>query len=121
KSMQITVRFPVAGWWRRFRKGKQGVISMVFPDPSGELLQNLEEAYFVNYLSHARAIMLMVDPNASEKTKKKKKLVLENAAIPLQALIDAVRNETGRREGLLNKQLAVIVTKFDEEGVIGLD
>jgi hypothetical protein len=97
---------------------------MVFPDPSGELLQNLENAYFVNYLGQSRAIMLMVDPFSSDKARaaNKDRLELVDADKPLQVLVDALRNELNRKDDKpLSKQLAVVVTKCDEKGVIDID
>jgi hypothetical protein len=130
KTLQITVRFPIRHWWNRLFKGEQGVVSLIFPDPSGELLQNLNEAYFVNYLGHADAILLMVDPFAAQRYREERAKAgvdttpyetLHSADIPLTAVIQAVRSESKQTRKKLRKQLAVVLTKCDEEGVIDLD
>ncbi len=120
RSMQITIRFPLRGWFRRLWHGPQGVVSMVFPDPAGELLQDLEQAYFVNYLGHARAIVLMVNPFSSDKFKTRRQSLIEKDG-SLNAVIQKIRHETGTQTGLIRKQLAVVVTKSDENGVIDID
>lgn len=131
RSLQITVRFPISGRLRRWRRGKQGVVSMVFPDPAGELLENLNDAYFLHVLTRAEAIILMVDPFASpqyrdqwvrdEELRRRSELLIDGHDA-LNAFVHNMRGQIGDlRKGRVSKDLAVVVTKCDEEGVFDPD
>ena len=106
-TLQYTVRFPVFRRWKRFWKGPQGVVSLVFPDPAGDLFENLDQAHFINYLSHAQAIMLMVNPFMGEayretlvrQGKRLPQLDVIGPEIPLNTLINRMRQEANRTRG----------------------
>jgi hypothetical protein len=127
-TMNVTVRFPVAGW-RRLFKGQIGVVSLVFPDPAGEFFDNMKSTYFLSYLSRARAVILMVDPWISDSYCRRRadagdplipiKAVAADEA--LNALVEAIRNGAGQHRGLIRKELAVVLTKCDEAGLFDPD
>ncbi len=151
-SLQITVRFPVRRRWRRIINGKQGVVSLVFHDPSGEFFENMDDVYYLNFLGRAKAILLMVDPMMSEEYQKKLRdegkplppYKAASAAEALGAFVTAMRRESkpgtktthnrlaalgkmfgrsalSRSEDKLDKQLAVVLTKCDEDGMFDPD
>jgi hypothetical protein len=128
ETMSVTLRFPVAGW-RRWAKGPFGAVSLIFPDPAGEFFENMKNTYFLSYLARARAVILMVDPWMSERYRHQR----QEAGDPLDpvegvmadealnALVEAIRNGTGQHTGLIRKELAVVLTKCDEEGLFDPD
>jgi hypothetical protein len=85
--------------------------------------------YYLNYLGHARAIILMVDPMMSEKyrrtlTPEERELLDYKAATPDVALgnfVKALRREANQHTGRIDKQLAVVLTKCDERGMFDPD
>lgn len=130
RSLQITIRFPVHGLLRGLRVGSQGVVSLVFPDPSGEVLQSLEDAYFLHTLFRAQALILMVDPFGSPKYLQRLKAggqdvesfrTLYSADRALDVFITNWRRQANQRHGKIPKDLAVVLTKCDEEGVFDPD
>jgi hypothetical protein len=127
ETLEITARFPVRGW-RRLLKGTQGTVSLVFPDPAGEFFHKMDDAYYLNYLSQSRAIILMVDPWLSQEYQSKRRDLgseipafdAPDAGQSLNSFIQAVRHETNQR-GKLRKELAVVLTKCDEVGLFDPD
>ncbi|MFO0877899.1 MAG: hypothetical protein U0840_11145 [Gemmataceae bacterium] len=128
-SIQISLSVPVRRWLKRFLVGEEVSIPLVFPDPSGELFQDLNKPYYLDYLRHAEAIILMVDPFVGKKYQEW--LREQNEDIPdyalyakpadeaLNAMINAVSR--GSKTGKLNKTLAVVLTKCDAPGVFNPD
>lgn len=131
ESLQITVRFPVRGLKRRMLKGSQGAISLVFYDPAGEHFESLDEVYYLHYLTTAEAIILMVDPFASEEYQAHLRRQghdnpfagrrVTGAADALSAFVMTMRREMNQHDGKLKKQLAVVLTKCDEPGMFDPD
>ncbi len=127
-SLQFTIRFPISGWLSRLRYGSQGVVSVVCPDPSGEFFEKLEDAYYLNYLSQARAVLLMVDPMTSEVYRRRRKAQGKDipyegtsSADALRSFVTALRRATNQEQGTINKELAVVMAKCDEEGMFDPD
>ena len=126
-TIQITLRVPVRRWFQRLRTGAVVDIPLLFPDPSGELFQDLKKSYFVSFLRRAEAIILMVDPflgSGYQARLRAKNLPVPDylqhskpAHVALNAIIDA----SGREGRKLDKVLAVVLTKCDSEGVFNPD
>lgn len=150
KTIQITARVPKRRWSRGVgvalrklsgaRLGRTSRnVSLVIPDPSGELLEQLKETYYVNYLAQAKALILMVDPFASASYRKRlqgegvqmkdsKGLFERKGMDPADVLNNvaaAIRNELTANSGVspkqidvLPQQLAVVLTKCDEKFIL---
>jgi hypothetical protein len=125
--MYLTIRFPVRGLLSRWRHGEVGALSLIIPDPSGELFERREDTYALShYLGDARAILLMMDPWASETYRRSRgKGEVEDAAPvnpgdALNNMIQTLRGEAGLR-GKLDRDLAVVLTKCDEQGMFDPD
>jgi hypothetical protein len=123
-TMYLTVRFPVRGLVARLRHGEVGAISLVIPDPSGELFEKREDAYALgHYVGNARAILLMMDPWASDAYRERRGGDLPEYSNPGDALnymIKNLRSDAGEK-GKLDQALAVVLTKCDEEGMFDPD
>jgi hypothetical protein len=123
KTIRITVRYPHP------RKSRQTVVSLCFPDPAGEPLESMDQPYFADFLQQSEAIMLMVDPFATDVFKDRERLrgsedyfaieSLRDATAPLNKVVTALRGEN--RRGQLSQKLAVVVTKCDADGVFNPD
>jgi hypothetical protein len=127
KSLQVTIRFPVRRWRARWRHGRHGVVSLIFPDPSGEMFQDQENVYFLNYLGNARAYVLMVDPFGSNEYRRRlagpdlPDDPVVSASDTLGSLVTALRRELCRPYGPLDRVLAVTLTKCDEKDMLDPD
>ena len=141
KVLQLTVRFPIRGWLRRLRKGKLAVVSLLFPDPAGEGFDTIEDAYTLSFLSRAKSIILLVDPQCCdsfrEQQAKRRKLKAGASAsanpkataevasanagggkardnfTPLNSFLQRMRQETNN-PGKLRQDVAVVLAKNDE-------
>lgn len=129
-SMYATIRFPLTRWSRRLLTGDQADIPLVFPDPAGELFDNLEKNItMLSYLSNARGLILAVDPLAD--TTYRKRLKAAGKPVPtyttktaydaLTTLVRVLRAFNNQQKGRLDKSLAVVVTKCDEPEVFDPD
>jgi len=127
KTIQITVRFPLEPRFPFYRKS-QAVLSLGFPDPSGEPLEDMEHPYFCEFLQTCSAVLLMVDPFAMLAYQNKLRdagedvssyLYLRDATYPLNKVIKAIRMQSPK--GMLKQQLAVVLTKCDAEGLFNPD
>jgi hypothetical protein len=129
QTLQIVLRFTVRKWRSRLRHGNQGVVRLVFPDPSGEIFDNLSDLYFVGSLFAARAIILIVDPLMSEAYrarlaaagKEQPAYDVTDTATSLGNFVQVLRKLERQEDGKLDKQLAVVVGKCDEEGMFDPD
>jgi hypothetical protein len=128
KTLDITIRFPVHGW-RRTIHVRHGVVPLVFPDPSGEMFDDLKDAYLLSCLAQAQQILLMINPFSSQQYRVKREakgmsqvyVKVDDPTDALNAFINAIRDETRLSHGAIPKDLAVVVTKCDEEGVFDPD
>jgi hypothetical protein len=116
--------------WRPWRRSgpSQAVVSLCFPDPAGDPLEKLDEPYFCDFLQQSAAVILIVDPYATEVFKRRARQAgtltigqeeLKDASAPLDRVIHALRQ--GQRTGRLLQTLAVVLTKCDADGVFDPD
>ena len=125
-SMHLTLRFPIRRRWRRLTRGADGTTSLVFFDPSGEDFKTLRDLYCLNYFGNAESIILIVDPFGSEEFQKnlpaaKRIDHLLSPAECLRTFVTAMRREMNRPLGKLPKNLAVVLNKCDEPGMLDPD
>jgi hypothetical protein len=86
--------------------------NLVFYDPAGELIQNLEDVAYLLYLGHASALIYLVEaPPGRERQQGQH---AHDAAEGLRAIIRQLRQEKNLRDNLrLPGMLAVALTKCD--------
>ena len=92
--------------------GAGRVANLVFYDPAGELLHNLKDLRFLRYLEHAAAVIYLVDPVDSSDLEARRQ-----AADGLSYIVTYLKQQgqQQKRNGLIGKALAVVVTKADYE------
>jgi hypothetical protein len=130
-ALRATVRFPVRGWWRSWRQGSRAAISLVFPDPTGEFFINEAAASKLEYLDKASAYLLMVDPFTSRKYcrwRREQGLDLPRdveeflpAEDAMGSFVKILRRRLRRQVGVLDRILAIALTKCDEPGLFDPD
>ena len=128
KTIRITIRYPLTGTMAKWMN-KQAVVSLCFPDPAGEPLESMDQPYFSDFLQQSAAIMLMVDPFATDVFKERERQKgsedyfaiesLKDATAPLNKVVTALRE--GKKGGRLQQKLAIVVTKCDADGVFNPD
>lgn len=88
---------------RPLRKASQ--TNLIFYDHAGELVEALDNAFYLRYLAHAAALIFLVDLDHDP----------EWAGLGLMAVARSIRTELRiRKEEKISKPLAVVLTKGDQ-------
>jgi len=88
---------------RLMRKASQ--TNLIFYDHAGELVEALDNAFYLRYLAHAAALIFLVDPDHDP----------ERAALGLMAVARSIRAELRiPKKEKIPKPLAVVLTKGDQ-------
>jgi hypothetical protein len=93
--------------------GDRAVRNLVFFDPSGELIENLDETAYLCYLAQSAALLYLVEPPCGDRARDQAQAA--RASDGLAAVARQMRQQAphlGR--GLIRRPLAVVLSKGDD-------